>query len=188
MTTIAIAIAVTITITITVSIKVFGKVDLNKLFNELHNSYMTKKYNKKANDYDRLFPYFYSSLIRSPSGQLVQYLLDNYNIIEYYPDYERKKIFVLKDDENRKTRENKIYLRELTNSPLGRGCAPALEEKDKFRKVDYYCHKGLSKDFKYYLELNKLIETNYTFQKIIQAKWQAESALNIEIMKQNKKI
>jgi hypothetical protein len=188
MTSIVITIAVAVTISITITLNITGHINLNKIFNELCNLYITKKYNKKANDYNRLFPYFHSSLIRSPSGELVQYLLDKYDTIEYYPDYGKKKIFVLKNDINRKTKANKIYAINLKNHSSGGEGALALEENDKFCKADYYCHKGLSKDFKYFLELNELMETNYTFQKIIQAKWQAEASLNLEIMKKDKKI
>ena len=187
MTSIIITIAIAITITVTVTLNITGHIDLNKFFNGLKNSYITKKYNKKANDYNRLFPYFHSTLIQSPSGQLIQYLLDNYGTIEFYPDYKKKKIFVLKNDKKRKEKANKIYAKELNNFSLERNGISGLEEKDKFNKADYYYHKGLSKDFKYFLELNNLLETNYSFQQIVQAKWYYESILNIEKINQNRK-
>jgi hypothetical protein len=74
-------------------------------------------------------------------------------------------------------------LTNLSNSQLGNGNAPVLQKKDKFTKSDYFCHKQLSKDFNYFLELSKVIETNYTFQKIIESKWNMESSMNLELMK-----
>jgi hypothetical protein len=170
-----IAVSLTVVITLTIKLTINGKIDLNKIFCELQNSYLSKKYNKKANDYNKLFPYFHSSLINSPFGEIVQFLLTNCNATLYYPDYKKKKIFVLKNGEKRKMKLNKFYATELKNSTLRSGTAPALEEKDKFRNADYYCHRCLSKGFKYFLELNELFEKNYTFQKLVYAKWYNES-------------
>jgi hypothetical protein len=165
--TLTVAIIITITIRLTIS----GKIDLNKIFSELQDSYLTKKYNKKANDYNKWFHWFHPSLITTPTSEIVQFLLKNHSTIEYYPDYKKKKIFVLKNDEKIKKKLNKIYATELKNSPLGGGTVPELEGKDKFCNADYYCHNALSKNFKYFLKLSELIEKNSTFQKFVQAKW-----------------
>ena len=105
----------------------------------------------------------------------------------FYTDYEKKKIFILKDDKKKKEKANKIYLTELNNNPFCNSHAITSNEKVKLSKSDFYCQKALSKDFKYFLELSKLIEKNYTFQKFVQAKWNAESLMNLELLKRNEK-
>jgi hypothetical protein len=54
------AVALTLTITVTVVLKITGHIDLNKVFGALYQRCITKRYNKKANDYNRLFTYFHS--------------------------------------------------------------------------------------------------------------------------------
>ena len=182
---IAIVITVSVSIAIVIRLYITGHINLNKLFYELKQHYITIKYNKKANDYNKLFHFFHSSLIQSPSGQLAQFLYEHHDTLIFYPDYEKKKIFVLKNDSKRRKKANTIYLTELNNSPFGNGHTSVLSDKDKLCKKDFYCHKTLSKGFKYFLELNKLIENNYTFQEIVKAKWNLEAKMNLEEMKQN---
>ncbi|WP_461247836.1 hypothetical protein, partial [Treponema sp. R6D11] len=66
------------------------------------------------------------------------------------------------------------------------GHTTKLDEKDKLHKSDYFCDKKISKDFKYFLELNELCETNYTFQEIIKTKWVTESVINLEMLNKDK--
>jgi hypothetical protein len=181
----AITATFSVLITVAITLKITVRIDINKILSELHQHYLTKRYNKKANDYNRLFSYFHPSLIQSPSGQLIEFIYKQNNTTLFYPDYEKKKIFILKDDEKRKKKANKIYLTELNNSQFSNSHAITLNEKVKLSKSDFYCHKALSKDFKYFLELSELIEKNYTFQKIVQAKWSAESVMNLKLLKQN---
>jgi hypothetical protein len=185
---ITVSVSVAISIAIVIRLNITGHINLNKLFYELKQHYITKKYNKKANDYNRLFPFFHSNLIQSPSGELAKFLYEHYNTLIFYPDYEKEKIFVLKNDIKRKNKANSLYLTELNNSPLGNGHITTLNDKDKLCKSDYYCHKKLSNDFKYFLKLNELMESNYTFQKIIQAKWNFEAKMKLEEMKQNENL
>lgn len=176
-------ILITFSIGIVIKLKITGRLDLNKFFYNLRQHFITKKYNKKANDYNRLFPYFNANLIQSPRGELVNLIFEKYNTLLFYPDYISKKIFIFKNDNKRKNKANKIYLTELSNSPLGNGHVTKLEKNDMPKKSDYYCHKELSKKFKYFLELNELYETNYTFQEIINTKWAAELAMNFDMLK-----
>jgi hypothetical protein len=174
MNTFVIILTITLSVTISVILKIKGHIDLNKIFNNIFQWYITKKYNKKANDYNKLFYYFHPNLIKSPSGELVNFLMEHYNTMEYYPDYKKKKIFVLKNDKKRKSKANKIYSMVLNGSQLRNIYSLPLEEKEKFCKADFYCHKELSKNFKYFLELTELIEKNHTFQQIVQSKWYYE--------------
>ena len=171
MTTFFVILTLSLTISITIALKITGRIDLNKIFYYLTQHYRTKKYNKKANDYNRLFAFFHSDLILSPTGSLLAYIFETYNTAIYYPDYKTKKIFILKNDNKRKRKANIVYTNELKKYSSGYNNEIQIDKKDKINKNDYFIHRYLTKEFRYFLRLQKLIENNYTFQEIIKEKW-----------------